>query len=322
MNILVTGGAGFIGSNYVNYVLGKQKNKETNIIVVDKLTYSGSLENLNEVLNHPNFEFVQGDICDELIIKKLVSKVDRVINFAAESHVDNSIISSREFIKTNILGTQVILDAIKEKPEVKFLQVSTDEVYGSINSGSWDESYPLMPNSPYAASKAAADLLVRAYHQTFSLDVMISRCCNNYGPKQYPEKIIPLFITNLITNKQIPIYGTGENIREWIHVTDHCRGLELILDFGKSGEIYNLGSEIELTNKEVAINLLEFFNFDIGKINYITDRLGHDKRYSLNFKKAMNQLGFKPEVSFSDGIKNTIEWYIANRDWWESKIKA
>jgi dTDP-glucose 4,6-dehydratase len=248
VRILVTGGAGFIGSNYVKHILNKSNNDDLQVLVLDKLTYAGTLENLNEVIDKPYLEFIQGDICDSNIVEKLISNCDKVINFAAESHVDRSIVSAEEFVRTNVLGTQVILEAVRKKPSIKFIQVSTDEVYGSIISGSWDESFPLKPNSPYAASKASADLITLAYQKTYSLDLMISRCCNNYGPNQFPEKIIPLFITNLIQGKKIPVYGDGLNVREWIHVDDHCRGLELIFENGQAGEVYNLGSNAEFTN--------------------------------------------------------------------------
>jgi dTDP-glucose 4,6-dehydratase len=278
------------------------------------------LENLSEVISRPNLEFIQGDICDSNLVEKLVSNCDRVINFAAESHVDRSIVSAEEFVRTNVLGTQVILEAIRKKPSIKFIQVSTDEVYGSIESGSWDENFPLMPNSPYAASKASADLITLAYQKTYSLDLMISRCCNNYGPNQFPEKIIPLFITNLIQGKKIPVYGDGLNVREWIHVDDHCRGLELIFENGKSGEVYNLGSDTELTNLALTNQLLQYFGFGLDMINYVTDRLGHDRRYSLNFNKALKDLSYKPEISFQTGLSETIGWFKENTNWWKSKV--
>ena len=320
MRILVTGGAGFIGSNYIKHILNKSNNDDLQVLVLDKLTYAGTLENLNEVMDKPNLEFIQGDICDSNIVEKLISNCDRVINFAAESHVDRSIVSAEEFVRTNVLGTQVILEAIRENPSIKFIQVSTDEVYGSIESGSWDESFPLKPNSPYAASKASADLITLAYQKTYSLDLMISRCCNNYGPNQFPEKIIPLFITNLIQGKKIPIYGDGLNVREWIHVDDHCRGLELIFENGKSGEVYNLGSNAELTNLALTNELLQYFGFGADMINYVADRLGHDRRYSLNFNKALTDLSYKPEISFQTGLSETIGWYKENTNWWKSKV--
>jgi dTDP-glucose 4,6-dehydratase len=234
--------------------------------------------------------------------------------------VDRSIVSAEEFVRTNILGTQVILEAIRKQPSIKFIQVSTDEVYGSIDTGSWDENFPLKPNSPYAASKASADLITLAYQKTYSLDLMISRCCNNYGPNQFPEKIIPLFITNLIQGKKIPVYGDGLNVREWIHVDDHCRGLELIFKHGKSGEIYNLGSDAELTNLVLTNELLQYFGFGADMINYVADRLGHDRRYSLNFNKALKELSYKPKISFKTGLSETISWYKENTNWWKSKV--
>jgi len=320
VRILVTGGAGFIGSNYVKHILNKSNNSDLQVLVLDKLTYAGTLENLSEVSNKPNLKFIHGDICDSNLVEKLVSKCDRVINFAAESHVDRSIVSAEEFVRTNVLGIQVILEAVRKKPSIKFIQVSTDEVYGSIESGSWDEDFPLEPNSPYAASKASADLITLAYQKTYSLDLMISRCCNNYGPNQFPEKIIPLFITNLIQGKKISVYGDGLNVREWIHVNDHCRGLELIFENGKAGEAYNLGSNAEFTNIELTNELLKSFGLGEDRINYVADRLGHDRRYSLNFEKAVNILGYKPEISFESGLLETIEWYKKNSNWWKTKV--
>jgi len=320
VRILVTGGAGFIGSNYVKHILSKSKNDDLQVLVLDKLTYAGTLDNLSQEIDNPNLEFIQGDICDSNLVEKLTFNCDRVINFAAESHVDRSIVSAEEFVRTNVLGTQVILEAIRKKPSIKFIQVSTDEVYGSIESGSWDENFPLKPNSPYAASKASADLITLAYQKTYSLDLMISRCCNNYGPNQFPEKIIPLFITNLIQGKKIPVYGDGLNVREWIHVDDHCRGLELIFENGKSGEVYNLGSDAELTNLALTNELLQYFGLGVDMINYVADRLGHDRRYSLNFNKALKDLSYKPEISFQTGLSETIGWYKENTNWWKSKV--
>ena len=320
MRILVTGGAGFIGSNYVKHILSKTAQDNLKVVVLDKLTYAGSIDNLDIALQNPNLEFVQGDICDHELVNNLVSNSDRVINFAAESHVDRSIESSLEFIHTNTLGTQVILEAIRKKPNTKFIQVSTDEVYGSIDNGSWDESYPLKPNSPYAASKAAADLIVLSYQKTYSLDLMISRCCNNYGPNQFPEKIIPLFITSLIQNKKIPVYGDGQNVREWIHVEDHCRGLELIFEKGESGEIYNIGSETELKNIDLTNKILSIFGFGAEMINYVDDRLGHDLRYSINYEKSIRDLGYKPGITFESGLLETINWYKESSNWWKTKV--
>lgn len=316
----MTGGAGFIGSNYVKHIINKPENNDLQVSVIDKLTYAGTLENLSEIIDKPNLEFIQGDICDSNLVEKLISNCDRVINFAAESHVDRSIVSAEEFVRTNILGTQVILEAVRKKPSVRYIQVSTDEVYGSIDVGSWDESYPLKPNSPYAASKAAADLIVLSYQKTYSLDLMISRCCNNYGPNQFPEKIIPLFITSLIQNKKIPVYGDGQNVREWIHVEDHCRGLELIFEKGESGEIYNIGSETELKNIDLTNKILSIFGFGAEMINYVADRLGHDRRYSLNYEKSIRDLGYKPGVTFESGLLETINWYKESSNWWKTKV--
>ena len=320
MRILVTGGAGFIGSNYVKHIMNKPKNDDLQVLVIDKLTYAGTLDNLSEVIDKPNLEFIQGDICDSNLIEKLISNCDRVINFAAESHVDRSIVSAEEFVRTNVLGTQVILEAIRENPSIKFIQVSTDEVYGSIESGSWDESFPLKPNSPYAASKASADLITLAYQKTYSLDLMISRCCNNYGPNQFPEKIIPLFITNLIQGKKIPVYGDGLNVREWIHVDDHCRGLELIFEKGRAGEVYNLGSSYEISNLELTKKLITYFGLGQNMIEYVNDRLAHDKRYSLNYEKAKRILGFDAELDFDEELGTTIEWYKKNYDWIDDRL--
>ncbi len=319
MRILVTGGAGFIGSNYVKYILNESKNKDIHVVILDKLTYAGRLDNLSEVINNSNLEFIQGDVCNSDLVEKLVLKSERVINFAAESHVDRSIQSADEFILTNIQGTQVILECIRKKPNIKFIQVSTDEVYGSIENGSWDENYPLKPNSPYAASKAAADLITLAYQKTYNLDLMISRCCNNYGPNQFPEKLIPLFITRLMNRQKIPVYGDGSNIREWIHVSEHCKGLELIFERGKPGEVYNLGSNYEISNIDLTKKLINYFGMSAEMIEYVEDRLAHDKRYSLNYEKAKNDLGFKIELDFDIELNRTIEWYKNNLEWIEAR---
>jgi dTDP-glucose 4,6-dehydratase len=319
MRILVTGGAGFIGSNYVKYILNESKNKDLQVVILDKLTYAGTLDNLSEVINNPNLEFIQGDVCDSNLVEKLVLKSERVINFAAESHVDRSIQSADEFIRTNILGTQVILECIRKKPNIKFIQVSTDEVYGSIENGSWDENYPLKPNSPYAASKAAADLITLAYQKTYNLDLMISRCCNNYGPNQFPEKLIPLFITRLINGQKIPVYGDGSNVREWIHVSEHCKGLQLIFERGKAGEVYNLGSNYEISNIDLTKKLINHFGMGSEIIEYVEDRLAHDKRYSLNYEKAKIDLGFKIKLDFDNELRRTIEWYENNLEWVEAR---
>jgi dTDP-glucose 4,6-dehydratase len=312
MRFLITGAAGFIGSNFVRHLYKNSKLTTSKVVVIDKLTYAGSLTNLTSFSNKNNFKFIKGDICDANLIRDLVSDCDIVVHFAAESHVDRSIDSSKEFIRTNILGTEILLNEVKNNPKVKFLHVSTDEVYGSIESGNWDESCALKPNSPYAASKASSDLLALAYCHTYSLDIMISRCCNNYGPNQFPEKLIPLFVTNLMNGKKLPVYGDGSNVREWIHVDDHCKALELIIHNGAPGEIYNIGTGIEISNLNLAKKLLKIFNFDESYLHFVDDRLGHDKRYSLNFAKARIYLGYEPSVSFDEGLKETIKWYSEN----------
>ena len=309
MRVLVTGGAGFIGSNFVEMALTDQFPEISNVLVLDKLTYAGKLTNLSSAANSPYYEFVQGDICDIKLVNDLVSKVDAIINFAAESHVDRSIENSSEFIRTNVLGTQVLLDAAKKHKLKKFLQVSTDEVYGSILEGSWDENEPLLPNSPYSASKASADLLVRAYFVTHGLNVNITRCSNNFGPKQDSEKLIPNFILKLIQDEKVPVYGDGMNVRDWLFVEDHCAGIYLILTKGLPGEIYNIGGGIELTNLELTRKLLNLLKKDESQIEYVPDRLGHDRSYSVTYSK-ISQLGYSPDKNFDDNLKLTYEWYL------------
>ena len=318
MKVLVTGGAGFIGSNFVRRAVQGFYPEISSVKVLDKLTYAGNLENLHVVKDKANFEFIEGDICDSNLTSKLLKDIDAVVNFAAESHVDKSIDRSKDFVITNILGVHNLLDNIQTSSrKIRFLQVSTDEVYGSISKGSWDENFPLEPNSPYSASKASADLFVRSFFKTHGLDVVITRCSNNYGPYQHPEKLIPLFITNLIENKKVPIYGDGLNVRDWLHVDDHCQGIYLSLIKGKTGEIYNIGGGLELTNKEITSRILNLMGKDEKYIDYVEDRKGHDKRYSINCDKISSQLGYKPNVSFSNGIKDTVEWYITNKSWWK-----
>ena len=311
MRVLVTGGAGFIGSNFVEMALTDQFPEISEVLVLDKLTYAGKLSNLSSVQSNPNFEFVQGDICDVTLVNNLIPKVDAIINFAAESHVDRSIDNSSEFIRTNVLGTQVLLDAAKNHKVAKFVQVSTDEVYGSISEGSWDENEPLLPNSPYSASKAAADLLVRAYFVTHGLVACITRCSNNFGPKQDPEKLIPNFILKLHQGKKVPVYGDGMNIRDWLYVADHCEGIYLTLVKGLPGEVYNIGGGTELTNLELTHKLLEIFGKSVSSIEYVPDRLGHDRRYSINSKK-LELLGYFPKNSFDRSLKTTVDWYLKN----------
>jgi dTDP-glucose 4,6-dehydratase len=321
MRLLVTGGAGFIGSNYVRMLVNGELKGITKIIVLDKLTYSGNKQNLID-LDSSSFEFIQGDICDTDLVSKLSKQVDAIVNFAAESHVDRSIDSSREFIQTNVLGAHTLLESARISSVRIFLQVSTDEVYGSIREGSWDENFPLRPNSPYAASKASADLISQAYHRTYGMDVRITRCSNNYGPYQYPEKVIPLFITNLMQEKKVPLYGRGLNVRDWLHVTDHCRGIHLVLTKGSSGGVFNIGGGRELSNLELTRVILQAMGASEEKIEKVADRLGHDFRYSLNIRKIEKELGYKPEVSFEDGIRETIEWYKSNEKWWKPLVAS
>ena len=318
MKVLITGGAGFIGSNFVRMVFDKSFPAISSVVVLDKLTYAGNKENLSTVKDQPNYRFLQGDICDSKLVTSLISDVDAVINFAAESHVDRSIQSSAEFVNTNITGVQVLLDAIKgSKRRIRFLQISTDEVYGSIESGSWTEDWPILPNSPYSATKAAGELLARSYQRTHALDVVITRCSNNYGTHHFPEKLIPLFITNLIEGKKVPVYGTGKNVRDWLHVDDHCRGIYSVLMNGKTGEVYNIGGGRELTNNEITGLILEAMEADESSIEYVEDRKGHDLRYSVDWTKINRELGYEPQVKFEDGLKQTINWYRDNEAWWK-----
>ena len=319
MRLLVTGGAGFIGSNYVRMLLDGSLVGVSKLIILDKLTYSGNKSNLKG-LNQSDYEFVQGDICDSDLVSKLTKKVDSVVNFAAESHVDRSIDSSKEFFQTNVIGTHTLLEAARRNNLGTFIQISTDEVYGSITEGSWDESFPLLPNSPYAASKASGDLISQAFFRTYGIDVRITRCSNNYGPYQFPEKVIPLFITNLLKKKKVPLYGDGLNVRDWLHVTDHCRGIHLVLTKGKAGDIFNIGGGRELSNIELTRVILSAMGAGEENIEKVTDRLGHDFRYSLNIEKIERDLGYKPEINFDLGISQTIEWYKNNEEWWKPLV--
>lgn len=316
LKILVTGGTGFIGSYFVKRQLDKNPLGISEIIVLDKLTYAGNMENFSKN-ERELFRFVQADICDANATDSIIKTADYVVNFAAESHVDRSLVDASAFLNSNTLGTQVLLENCRRHGIEKFVQISTDEVYGSIAEGSWDEDFPLMPNSPYSASKASADLIVRAYQKTFGVNTNVTRCSNNYGPYQYPEKIIPLFITNLIQKKKLPMYGTGSNIREWIHVEDHCRGIELVISDGKSGEIYNIGSGNEMTNLELARLILKEMDEDESRIDFVDDRQGHDFRYSVSSERISRELGFAPQINFSKGLRSTIEFYKNERSWWE-----
>jgi dTDP-glucose 4,6-dehydratase len=316
MRILVTGAAGFIGSNFLKESSSSLLNVTEQVLVLDDLTYAGDLRNLKGILSG-KLEFNKGNICDSKLVANLVGQVDLVVHFAAESHVDRSISDPSDFVRTNVLGTQVLLDAIRNNPKVRFVHVSTDEVYGSIEEGSWDESYPLVPSSPYSASKASSDLLALSYARTYGLDIVLTRCCNNYGPNQFPEKIIPLFVTNLMDGKKVPLYGDGQNIREWIHVEDHCRAIWDVARKGRAGEVYNIGSGVELTNLELTNIILAEFGYGEEMIERVSDRLNHDRRYSLSSSKIESELGWKPHYNFEEGIKSTIHWYRNNRSWWE-----
>ena len=316
MKTLVTGGAGFIGSNFVRMFVEGRFPAISSVTVVDKLTYAGNLNNFSG-LPDISFKFVKGDIADVKLIDELTPHFDAIINFAAESHVDRSIEDSRTFVDTNITGTHTLLDSLRKHKDIIFIQISTDEVYGSITSGSWKEDHALLPNSPYAASKASADLLVRAYHQTYGLDTRITRCSNNFGPRQYPEKIIPLFITNLLEGKSLPVYGMGNNSREWLYVEDHCYAIYKVLVGGKSGEIYNIGSGKEMSNLQLAKKILNEMDQSLDKIIFVKDRLGHDLRYSVDSSKILSELDFHPSIDWNTGIKRTIDWYVKNEQWWK-----
>ena len=318
MRVLVTGGAGFIGSNFVRMVASGELNGISSVTVLDKLTYAGVEANLDEARNFQGFSFVRGDICDTDIVNQLLQETEAVVNFAAESHVDRSILGADDFVKTNIVGVQILLDAIKATGRnIRFLQVSTDEVYGSIETGSWTETWPLEPNSPYSASKAGGELLARSYFKTHNLDVVTTRCSNNYGTHHFPEKLIPLFITNLIEGKKVPVYGSGLNVRDWLHVDDHCRGIYLALTQGKSGEIYNIGGGRELNNLEITDLILSAMGADKGSIEFVEDRKGHDLRYSVDWSKINRELGYEPQVTFEVGLEQTINWYRENETWWK-----
>jgi dTDP-glucose 4,6-dehydratase len=318
MRLLITGAAGFIGSNFVRMIATGDLHGISGVIVLDKLTYAGVRANLDPATDISSYSFVEGDICNSSLVTSLLGEVDAVINFAAESHVDRSISGAADFVQTNIVGVQVLLDAVKASGrKIRFLQVSTDEVYGSIESGSWTEEWPLQPNSPYSASKAGGELLARSYNRTHRMDVVITRCSNNYGTHHFPEKLIPLFITNLIEGKTVPVYGTGDNVRDWLHVDDHCRGIYSVLMNGRSGEVYNIGGGRELTNNEITSLILEAMGADESSIEYVEDRKGHDLRYSVDWTKINRELGYEPQIKFEDGLRETIQWYRDNEAWWK-----
>ncbi|RRJ86788.1 dTDP-glucose 4,6-dehydratase [Gulosibacter macacae] len=319
MKLLVTGAAGFIGSNFVRRALADELPgvEGAEIIVLDSLTYSGNEENLAPIADSPRYEFVHGDIRDAELLDELMPRVDGVIHFAAESHVDRSVLDASIFVETNVLGTQRLLDAALKHGIGRFVHVSTDEVYGSIEEGEWTEEFPLEPNSPYAASKAGSDLIARSYHRTHGLDVVITRCSNNYGPYHFPEKLIPLFVTNLMDDKHVPLYGTGENVRDWLHVDDHCRGIALVFAKGRSGEVYNIGGGTQLTNVEITEKILELMGKDWSYVDHVEDRKGHDLRYCVDITKIETELGYTPQVPFEQGLAEVVQWYRDNRAWWE-----
>jgi len=317
MKVLVTGGAGFIGSNFVIYMLNKYPKYQ--IVNLDALTYAGNLENLTSVQGNPNYTFVKGDIADIQLVDELFAQgIDIVVNFAAESHVDRSILDPQIFVKTNVMGTQVLLDAAKKYGVTKFVQVSTDEVYGTLGeTGLFTELTPLSPNSPYSASKAGGDLLVRAYHETFGMNVNITRCSNNYGPYQFPEKLIPLIIANALNDKSLPVYGDGLNIRDWLFVEDHCSAIDLVMHKGVNGEVYNIGGNNERTNIQIIKTILAELGKPESLITFVKDRPGHDRRYGIDATKITNELVWEPKYHFESGIKATIQWYLDNKEWWQ-----
>ena len=327
MNILVTGGAGFIGSNFIHYMLDEYEDYK--IINLDKLTYAGNLKNLKGIEDNPNYKFIKGDITNRELVEYIFNEyeINYVVNFAAESHVDRSIEDPDIFVKTNVRGTQVLLDIAKKHwlddsynqiSEAKFLQVSTDEVYGSLGEeGYFREETHLAPNSPYSSSKASADMMVRAYNETYNLPTNITRCSNNYGPYQFPEKLIPLFLTNALNDKELPLYGDGKNVRDWLHVEDHCRAIDLVLQQGNNGEVYNVGGNNEKSNLEITETILNELDKPKSLITFVKDRLGHDRRYAIDAAKIKEELGWKPKYDFETGIKETIGWYLNNKKWWK-----
>ena len=317
LSLLVTGGAGFIGSNFIHYVL--ETYPECKIINLDKLTYAGNLDNLKDIEDNPRYEFIKGDIRDRDLVDDVFKRVQGVVHFAAETHVDRSIVDAGEFVLTDVYGSFVLLEALKDSDIEFFLHVSTDEVYGSRDEGFFNEEDALNPSSPYAASKAGADRLAYSYFVTYGLPILIVRPSNNYGPYQYPEKFIPLFVTNALEDKSLPLYGKGENVRDWLHVDDHCRAIDTVIKKGKNGEVYNIGANQEVQNIDVARNIVKALEKTEDLIQYVTDRLGHDRRYALDCNK-IHSLGWKPEIEFSDGLASTVRWYAENRDWW-TKIK-
>ena len=323
MNLLVTGGAGFIGSNFIRYILDKYS--DYRVINLDKLTYAGNLENLTGIDKDPRYAFEKGDICDKTRAQMCVVRyeIDMIVHFAAESHVDRSILGASEFVQTNVVGTNVLLEVVKELKIKRFLQVSTDEVYGSLgDSGLFTEETPLHPNSPYSASKASADMLALAYHHTFGLPIVVTRCSNNYGPYQFPEKLIPLMIANALNDKPLPVYGDGMNVRDWLHVKDHCSAIDTVLHRGRTGEVYNVGGNNEKPNIEIIKLILQNLNKPESLITYVKDRLGHDRRYAIDSSKIQKEVGWKPAYTFERGIAETIQWYVDNKQWWNRIVSG
>jgi len=321
MKLLVTGAAGFIGSNFVRLVLGGEGQGRYTVVAYDALTYAGNLANLVEFAGRDDYTFVKGDICDAQAVEAVMREqnIEAVINFAAESHVDRSILAAADFIRTNVEGVQILADAAGRRGVQRFLQVSTDEVYGSLGTeGLFTETTPLHPNSPYSASKAAADLLLQAYHHTFELPVLITRCSNNYGPYQFPEKLIPLFVTNLMEGKKVPVYGDGRQVRDWIHVTDHYRALLAVLERGRVGEVYNIGGNNEQYNIDITRMILQHLGKDESYIEHVTDRPGHDRRYAIDATKIHTELGWQPQIDFAQGLAETIDWYVNHKPWWQA----
>jgi dTDP-glucose 4,6-dehydratase len=314
--LLVTGGAGFIGSHYVRTLLGPSGPGHIEVTVLDRLTYAGNPANLDPVRDHPGFAFVHGDIRDADLVDKLVSEHDGIVHFAAESHVDRSILGAAEFVRTNVLGTQTLLDAALRHRIPRFVHISTDEVYGSIEAGSWTEESPVRPNSPYAASKASSDLIALAYHRTHGLDVRVTRCSNNYGPYHFPEKAVPRFLTRLLEGGRVPLYGDGSHVRDWLHVDDHVHAVELVRTRGRAGEVYNIGGGTELSNRELAGALLDACGADWSRVDHVEDRKGHDRRYSVDWSKIRDELGYQPARDFATGLAETVAWYRENRSWW------
>jgi dTDP-glucose 4,6-dehydratase len=319
VQVLVTGGAGFIGSHYVRSLLAGvyPAFAQADVVVLDLLTYAGTLTNIADCADSPRLRFVLGDIRDPVVVSEVMTGTDVVVHFAAESHVDRSIHGAADFVSTNVLGSQVLLQGALDAGVSRFVHVSTDEVYGSIDSGAWPETHPLEPNSPYSASKASSDLLARSYHRTHGLPVCVTRCSNNYGPHQFPEKVIPLFVTNLLDDRTVPLYGDGLNVRDWLHVDDHCRAIQLVAEKGRDGEVYNVGGGTELTNRDLALQLIEAVGADESMIQPVPDRKGHDRRYCVDWSKIADELGYQPRVPFAKGLAQTVQWYTNNRAWWE-----